>query len=74
MGGLMGGGSAPPAPKPKPPALMPDPQSPEVLEAKRLAAINALKRQGRESTILTSPSSRPSGGYDAYNRATLGGQ
>lgn len=74
MGGI-GGGSVPPAPKPKPPALMPDPESPEVKEAKRLALLNALKHQGRESTILTQPSARPSGaGYDSFNRTTLGGQ
>ena len=53
---------------------MPDPEDPAVREAKRLATLNALQRRGRESTILTAPSSRPSGsGGDSYNRTTLGG-
>lgn len=73
MGGLFGGGKVPPPPKPEPPAPMPDPQDPAVREARRLATLNALQRRGRESTILTAPSSRPSGAGDTYNRTTLGG-
>lgn len=43
---------APKAPKPQPPVRMPDPQSPEVLEAKRRKIEETRARSGRESTIL----------------------
>jgi hypothetical protein len=51
---------------------MPDDQSPAVLEAKRLRRAAALQRNGRESTLLSRPSDRPSGSGD-YSRTTLGG-
>lgn len=50
MGSLFGSKT----PNPKPPAEMPDDQSPAVLEAKRKAAMDAAARAGRASTILTS--------------------
>jgi hypothetical protein len=49
---------------------MPDEESPAVKEAKRRAALDMLRRAGRESTILTSREER--GGSD-YSRKTLGG-
>jgi len=50
---------------------MPDPESPQILEQKRLAALKAMQRGGRDSTILTDADSRASGGD--YSRKTLGG-
>jgi hypothetical protein len=76
MSGLFGGGVSAP-PKPKPPAPMPDEQSPQVIEAKRMEAIGAFNRSGRESTRLSGPtSSRGVGGqptFDSFNRPKLGG-
>jgi hypothetical protein len=58
-----------PAPPPvAPPAPMPDPQSPAVLEAAKKAQTDALARAGRTSTILTAPANR---GGD-YTGRTLG--
>ena len=59
----------PPPPAPKPPAEMPDPNSPAILEAKRKAAADIMGRAGRSSTILTAPKDR--GGLGATN-TTLG--
>ena len=73
MGGIAGGGKVPPPPKPQPPAPMPDPEDPAIREAKRRALLAGLMRGGRESTILSAPSSRPSGNMDSFNRSTLGG-
>ncbi len=72
MSGLFGSPPPPPPPpKPQPPAPMPDPESPQILEQKRLAALKAMQRGGRDSTILTDADSRASGGD--YSRKTLGG-
>jgi hypothetical protein len=72
MSGLFSSPSPPPMPKPQKPAPMPDTESPAVLEAKRVAALNMLQRAGRESTILTQASdSRPTGDY---SQTKLGGQ
>lgn len=43
----------PKAPKPQPALRMPDPESPEVLEARRRRIGEQQSRSGRESTILT---------------------
>ena len=74
MGGLFGGGSPSPPPKPKPPAPMPDENSPQVLEAKRNAALDIFNRAGsRRSTILTPPFEKgPSANFDSYDRKNLG--
>ena len=45
------------APAPIPPPTMPDPMSPAALEAQRKAIADA-NLAGRQSTILTTPSSR----------------
>jgi hypothetical protein len=55
------------APRPKPPAPMPDESSPAVLEARRRSLLQAAGRAGRTSTILT-------GNRDNYSGTTLGGQ
>lgn len=73
MSGLFGGGKAAPLPEPKPPAPMPDPEDPAIMEKKRLTTIAALQRRGRDSTIMTAPSSRASGVGDDYSRKTTGG-
>lgn len=68
--------STPPPPplpaEPKPPAPMPDPQSPDVLEAKRRAQADMLRRAGRSSTILTTPEDRGGRGFDSYSSGRLG--
>lgn len=51
MKGLFG---APPAPTPTPPPVMPDPNSPAVLAARR-DAMGQAQRGGRASTTLTTP-------------------
>ena len=51
---------------------MPDPQAPEIVEQQRLAALKAMQRGGRDSTILTDADSRASGAD--YSRKTLGGK
>jgi hypothetical protein len=71
MSGLFSSPPPPPMPKPQPPAPMPDQNAPAVIEAKRRAQMEALRRGGRESTIITSPEDR--GGSD-YRRTTLGGK
>lgn len=73
MGGLFS--PKPPSPPPMPavqkPAVLPDEQSPAVLEAKRRAQTDMMQRAGRSSTILTAPGNR--GGGD-YSKTTLGGE
>lgn len=54
----------PKPPKPQPPARMPDPESPEVLEARRRKIAEQQARSGRESTILSDD--------DAYSNNFLG--
>lgn len=59
-----------------PPARMPDPNDPAVIDAKRRAMMDALSRGGRSSTILTGPkpAARPSAttvGADSYSGASL---
>ena len=54
----------PKTPKPQPTARMPDPQSPEVLEARRRKIAEQQARGGRESTILSDD--------DAYSNSFLG--
>lgn len=44
---------APKPPKPSAPTRMPDPQSPEVLEARRRTIAERQATSGRESTILS---------------------
>lgn len=44
---------APKPPKPSAPGRMPDPQSPEVLEARRRRLADRQAASGRESTILS---------------------
>ena len=59
---------APPPPAPKPVATMPDPDSADVIEARRRAQADILRRAGRSSTILTAPENRDSD----YSSRTLG--
>jgi hypothetical protein len=47
-----------PTPAVKPPAPMPDPNSPGALEAKRKTELDIMGRAGRSSTILTAPKDR----------------
>jgi hypothetical protein len=70
MAGIFG--SKPDPVVPKPAAPMPDDQSPAVLEAKRKEREKIMSRGGRASTILTTPESRGSGGFDSYGSTTLG--
>ena len=63
---------APKAPPVTPPATLPDPESPGVMEARRKAAEDIMSRSGRRSTILTTPESR-NGTGESYANSTLGG-
>ena len=49
----MGSMFSPKLPAVTPPPPMPDVNSPDVLEAKRQAALSAMARSGRQSTILS---------------------
>lgn len=69
MGGLFSAPKPPPPPEIKPPAPMPDDNSPAVLAAKRAATAQAMARGSRQSTILTTAESR---GGD-YSGSKLGG-
>ena len=67
---LIAGGTAvatlanrPKPPKPPPVARMPDPESPEVVEARRRRVAETQARSGRESTILAD---------DTYSNSLLG--
>lgn len=65
--------AAPAAPAPvTPPPTMPDAQSPEVLDAKRKAAQDAMARAGRSSTILSQSMRTTSGAPLAYAAAKTG--
>jgi hypothetical protein len=73
---FLGGGEKPKPPVVQPPARMPDPFDPAVMEAKRRAAADALARGGRQSTILGG-SIRERGGvmsnsFDNYAGKVLG--
>jgi hypothetical protein len=46
------------APTPAPPPVMPDPNSPDAVAAKRQAQQDAMGRAGRSSTILSTAMSR----------------
>jgi hypothetical protein len=76
MANLFGGGERPKAPVVSPPARMPDPFDPAVMEAKRRAAADALARGGRQSTILggNSRAGIASVGqtFDSYSGKVLG--
>jgi hypothetical protein len=76
MTGIFSKPKAPPlmtVPEVKPPAPLPDDQSPEVLESKR-RAMAELGRLGRPSTILTNPRTRSGTPTIAdYTKRTLGG-
>ncbi len=61
----------PDAPKPTPPAIMPDALSPEVLAARRKAQQDMMARAGRSSTILTAPKNA-GGPTPAYSSTALG--
>lgn len=61
----------PPAPAVQPPAAMPDPESPQALEAKRRQQLDIMGRAGRSSTILTAPDNRGNSGT-AYTGSKLG--
>jgi hypothetical protein len=54
---------APKPPKPTPPTRMPDPQSPEALEARRRRITERQAAGGRESTMLSD---------DSYSNNLLG--
>lgn len=69
MSGLFGGG----APSPKPPAPMPDDQSPAVVQARKTEQERILSRAGRQSTILTRPENRGGGNnFDTFAGKQLG--
>ena len=57
---------------PTPPATMPDPNSPTILEAKRKATSDAMARAGRASTILSAGNSGAPGS-DNFASNKLGG-
>lgn len=72
MSGLFGGASAP---KPKPPAPMPDTNDPAILEAMRRRRAAAAGASGRASTILTGPGGmmqQGSGKDEDFSRTVLG--
>jgi hypothetical protein len=62
MSSLFGGGNTTvvQAPTPLPPPTMPDPNSPANIAAGQQQARQAALRDGRSSSILTSPGTRPS--------------
>lgn len=63
----------PKAPTPAPPARMPDPFDPAIIEAKRRQASERLATGGRASTILSTASDRPAGsGFDSYSATKTG--
>lgn len=66
-------GRSQPRPTPRPVASMPDPESPDVVEARRREIGKRLDGGGRTSTILTGGGSRsaPSTGYDTFASPTL---
>lgn len=73
MGGLFApkAAAAPPPPKPMAPAVLPDPENAEAMEAKRRAELDAMKRAGsRSSTILTGAADR--GNSAEYSGSKLG--
>lgn len=90
MGDMFGGGGSTTivqqAPTPTPPAPLPDPFGPASNEASRRAAVNAMGRNGRSSTVLTTAASRagntiaggggkataPGAPAPAYSGSTLG--
>jgi hypothetical protein len=53
-------------PPPQPPARMPDPESPDVVEARRREIGKRLESGGRTSTILTGGAPAGGGGFDSY--------
>jgi hypothetical protein len=60
-------------PRPKPPAPMPDEESPLVKEAGRNQALAMFGTSGRRSTILSSPfPTGPGANQDTFNRSKLG--
>lgn len=59
-------------PTPQAPAPMPDNNNPAVLEAQRKAAMDAMARSGRSSTILSGSGDRSSSNPDSYSGKTLG--
>lgn len=70
---IFGGGEKPKPPVVQPPARMPDPFDPAVMEAKRRAAQDALGRGGRQSTILGgSKTGLGANSYDSYSGKVLG--
>ncbi|MGA0595617.1 hypothetical protein [Enterovirga sp. CN4-39] len=54
MSGLFGGSKPAPAPAPKPVTVMPDPEDPAILAARRREQMANAARSGRASTILSS--------------------
>lgn len=60
----------PPPPEVKPPAPIPDQNSPAAMEANRREQQKIMGRAGRSSTILTAPGQR--GGAPDYTASKLG--
>lgn len=56
---------------PTPPAPMPDPNSPEVMEARKKKTAEMMNRAGRSSTILSGGNAEGAAGTD-YTAKTLG--
>ncbi len=80
MSALFGGGQSQPAtPQVAVAPPMPDPNSPSVMEATNAAAVTALQRSGRSSTVLAkqgTPAAAPRAPVqaDAYAGTKLGSQ
>lgn len=65
------GGTRQALPTPRPPASMPDPDNPAIVEAKRRDLAERLSQGGRESTILTGRR-RQEQNFDTYTSLKLG--
>jgi hypothetical protein len=68
------GGTPAPMPAPTPPPAMPDPYGNDVQEARRLAAEQAGRRRGRQSTILSQRDGASTIAGEGYQGDSLGGR
>jgi hypothetical protein len=66
-------GERPKPPPVTPPARMPDPLDPGVIEAKRRARLDAMNRAGKASTLLSGRPAEAGSVYDTFAGKTLGG-
>jgi hypothetical protein len=64
---------SPKPPTPAPPAVMPDPENPALIESKRRKAFEDLSKGGRTSTILTGKAMGGNGSaFDTFVSTKLG--